>query len=78
MDSIHSFCNIICLLDLLSIKNSKEIPENPLQALTDYFGTYKDKKEWEVFDNLTKETNQMKEENVQMEQDIITLREQIE
>jgi len=54
-------------LDLLSLKNSKEIPENPLQALTDYFGTYKDKKEWEVFDGLTSSTKEMKEENERLE-----------
>ncbi len=27
---------------LLSVKNSKELPENPMQALQDYFGAYKD------------------------------------
>jgi len=71
--------NYICFffffssVDLLSLKNSKEIPENPLQALTDYFGAYKDKKEWEVFDGLTNSTKDLKDENARLEEEIVTL-----
>ncbi|KAL4490405.1 hypothetical protein ABPG72_002615 [Tetrahymena utriculariae] len=63
---------------ILSIKNSKDLPENPLQALTDYFGTYKDQSEWEVFDNLTKNVNDTKDENQRLEQEIISIKQQIE
>jgi len=67
------FFSLCSLQDLLSLKNSKEIPENPLQALTDYFGAYKDKKEWEVFDGLTNSTKELKEENARLEEEIVTL-----
>jgi len=41
--------------------------------LTDYFGAYKDKKEWEVFDGLTNSTKDLKDENARLEEEIVTL-----
>jgi len=36
---------------LLAIKNAKDVPENPMLALRDYFGEYKDPS-WVDFEKL--------------------------
>jgi hypothetical protein len=44
----------------LSVRNAKEKPESPSQALIDYFGAYKDE-HWDEFNHLQENVNKLAE-----------------
>ena len=60
----------------MSLRSSKEKPEDPLKALRDYFGEIRDSS-WTIKDNLEKEIETMKNDNVNKLKEIEDLKKAI-
>jgi regulator of replication initiation timing len=70
---IKAFIFYLLLSVLLSLRNSNERPENPLNALNDYFGQYRDPA-WDEFDQMKENIEKTHQHNRELEVQIEKLR----
>jgi len=64
---------IFIFLVLLALRSSQTLPEDPMAAMKDYFGSFKSA-EWDEVSNLEEGINKLGEENVLLLQQIEDLK----